>query len=615
MRKLFLLLCLVLVGVFQNSVCALAADDPGDAIGVLLDSFASARGVDGKIAAWRQMLSKPAELKGYFETLFDEGKDPLLAQHRGKFAEKEISVLERRRDVALRLLGQMPLRLYRELCAAMQELDGQQRTNAVLLIDHLCEDVRPAVFRRALEHTDGDRLDFVLEQIRESRDRSLADAVRPFLRIDDSERSFLILGYLVAAAGELDVMRKFIDARFASGSLGLALEYARLAGDQEYATKVAIECVRQFADERKPPDGRFPPGDPRRVDQFADNRAVQAASVLARLNTTKARQTVMDLLQDEDCPGHIEEALLTALPEFFAEERMPLYEKAYGPDKRPYALASFLRWLEHHGSKAGLALAKARLKSILATWERPETWDGISYLLWCGDQETIDFLKEAAKGKNVKAFQNVVPILIEAGLWDQLPNDIDSKLVEASEGTEKEKNFYHFKLLGAAGTQRTPQVLPFLRFLADNAEDQRVRVPALCLILELGDQTVIPRLEEIYPEKLAAERVSIAAALYSAGGTDYLDDLCWVARSSGLSVYARIAAIKALAKAREGQRQKAFSVLAQLLLDRHIRVSDEAYRALLEVSNLEAIDFNPWANDETRRNQSAPLIKWLNSLQ
>lgn len=601
-RKLILLLCLVAL---QSSPWALAGDHPDDAISTLLDGLLRARGIEGKAAAWRELLSNPDDLGAYLEAMFDKARDPLMSEDRQGFTEEEIEVLERRRSVGLRLLAR-PYSL-----AALATLDDQQRRNAVLMIDHLCENVRAAVFQRALEQTDGDSLDSVLRQVMMFQDLPLIDAVRPLLRIDDSQRSLWIVTYLRCFAGQLEVMRNVIDARPANGSLRIALWYAIHAGDEEYATNAAIECVRQFADDGAGPS-RFPPV-PRGVNQFAYNRGVQAAGVLARLSTARAREAVMDLLQDDDCPDHIEEALLKSLPNFFAEERLPLYEKAYGPDKRPYPLASYLRWLERHDNKAGLPLAKARLASILETWDSPVTWRGIPYLVWCGDQETIDLLSEAAKGENLKAFHKAVPLLIEAGLWDSLPDDIIAKLEEASQDMEGKKHVNYGRLLAAARKQSTPRVFPLLRFLADN--DRVRRDQALLLMLELGDRTVIPELEQIYPEKLARERVPIAAALYSAGDTDHLEDLCSAAKSSWLTASPRIAAIKALANAPEEQREKAFFVLAQLLLDPNGIVSDEAYKALLVVSSLEAVDFNSWADDKTRRKQSAPLIKWVNSLQ
>jgi len=609
-RRLSLLLCLVLVAAFQNSPWAVAADDPGNTIGPLLDRFPSARGIDGKIAAWQEILSKPDELEAYLETLFDEGKDPLLAQDLGSVPAGKIVLLESRRSCGLRLFAEMSLRPYPEL-AALAALDSQQRRDAVSMIDRL-EKVRPAVFRRALEHTDGGRLDEVLQQITMLGDMSLVEPMTPLLRIDDSRRSFYILSYLQRLAGQREVMRKVIDARPTNGSLVIALRYAIKAGDEEYATNAAIECVRRFADERQPLDLRFPPGDPRRADQ-STNRAAQAVSVLARLNTPRAREAVMDLLEDENCPDHIQQALLTTFPDFLAEERMPLYEKVYGPDQRPYALSSYLRWLQRHESRAGVTLAKARLRHVLESWDSPETWGGISYLLWCGDQETIDFVSEAANGGDDSAFRDAVPLLIEAGLWDSLPGNIDARLVEASRGTEVQKQVFYCSLLSAVERHRTPRILPVLRFLTDNASLQRDQ--ALLLMLELGDRSVIPQLKRMCSEKLAYDRIQVFSALFSAGETDYLDVLCSTAESSWLAPHARLAAVKGLSRAPDGQRKKAFSALSRLILSQDVYVSDEAFKALLEVSNADAVDFNPAADDDTRRRQCVKLFDWVTALQ
>jgi len=603
-------LLVVSLVVLTSSRWPLAADFDLDATAKLLERFSSGGTMDEQTSIWKEILTAREGFPAYCEAMFDDTRDPLVSPDREHFAEEEIAVFQRRRIVALDILARTSVGPYPEL-AALADLDENGRREAVQMIDHLCKEVRPGAFQRALRHTDGQQRDRVLSMIRMLADTTLVDSVKPLLRIDNSESSLCILNYLQNVAGQADLMRQVVEAHPTNGSLRGALEYLALAGEEQYALDAAIACIQSVDKETGEGAGRFPIGDVRRT-QPGDNK-VEAAMVLARLRSPRAREAVMDLFRNEQLPDRIRQALLSAFPPFFAEERIPQYEKAYGPDKAPYHLSSLLTWLMSQDSKAGYALAKARLASLCETWDNPESWEGMRYLVWCGDAQAIILLEKAARGDDIRAFHNAVPVLLEAGLWERLPADIDSKLLSLSRDQDGKQYVNYGKLRLAGEQQLTPKVLPILRFLAQNDTLRRER--ALALMLERGDESVIPELERVRYEVLGRYRVPVLAALSAAGKTDAFEELRGIAASTWRSAAERLGAIEALKNAAGQQRRVACSTLARLLLERHVAVSERAWQSLVEMSGLEVDGFNARADDDTRRRQSMKLIDWVIALQ
>ena len=574
MGKLHFLLCLLTAWMIGQSLWAAALYDPSHMDRPAPDPV------------WREMLEKPEETEAYLDSIFDKAKDPLLSPEREKLTAEQIASLEKRRRMALEFLLWMSIR-FGPVRDALVAMEPPQRRNGVLLIDRLCEKTRPEVFRRALRVTEGEQLEFVIHQLRLCRDTSLADAVKPLLRVDESRRSLIILYSLQWLSGQLDEMLPFVEARLPNGSYGIALDYARRAGQEDYATDAAIDAVLEFTDER----------------------AVEAARVLAQLPTDEARKSVMLLLNTGTTPEKVRHELLSTMPSFVPHERLPLLMATYLKGSRGYSPKRLVWQLKAWG----LDTAKDLARSCGAT----------DYLLWCKDRETIDPLLASVRSDNPEAIRQALPELIKAGLWDELPADWQEKMNLALEGTTQEQQDRYAADLWMAihisdvpgAYELRPEILPIARLVKENSTNKFIPEKILPILAELGDRTIIPELEQRCADLPAGEAIFYASALYRLGQTERFDKLCQAARSPWLRPAARHMAMNALADSPPEFRKRALSCIADVLLDREWYMSEIAFELLSKASKLEGRTFTPVADDVTRRGQSAHLIEWVNSLQ
>ena len=171
---------------------------------------------------------------------------------------------------------------------------------------------------------------------------------------------------------------------------------------------------------------------------------------------------------------------------------------------------------------------------------------------------------------------------------------------------------HKWHLYHGAREHNGPESVPIFRFLA---EDESMEHSALMRLLDAGDRNVIPRLTKIIAPKRSGERITTVAALYSAGETELLEELLSTLRALWRSPTKRSTAAEALGRSPERLKKVAAEALAETLLDRSGDVSEAAYEALCEMSGLEDLAFNPWADDAARKKQAGPLLEWVGTLQ
>jgi len=617
-------LCFLVV---PRGLCAEEAPNAkGDSrIDELLDRFSMKRGDEQKREeVVEQLLALPSsELESYLQQVFDPQADPLFAPEADERpTEERLEQLNKRRQRILVLVAEMGTSTgTRLLNAGLRNLPLAQQKEMARFLDHVCEQIRPEVFRRALKVTGGKLRDTVIRHIARIRDLRLIDAVMPLLEIEESRASNSILVLLQSAAGQRNLMRKFIDARAGGDTTATAYGYARKVGDHEYAAAAAISCIKECEE---------------------TSVARETARALGRINIPRARKAVVQLLQDDAMWSEFKDVLSRYPPDFFAEERIPFFLQFYR-ERPKYGPGSFLRWLQKNGSTAGVETAHTAFQQG-TYW--PKDSEQV-YLLWCGNTHTLNRVEAQARGANPKLQNHAISNLLKAGVWDEIPEDVVQQFATAAQlggpeacggamymlidqglwdrlpgnleerlahaaGKYDRPDYYPGLILRQAALQNAPESLPVLRLIAENAG---LELRARTLMLKVGDRSVIPRLKELMSFKRALERVPAAAALYEAGQGDQLEELLAALKAAWLPVKVRVLAAAALADSPDELKRAAAQALAEALLDRSGDVSEAAYNALCEMSGLEDLAFNPWADDATRKKQAGPLLEWVRALE
>ena len=572
------------------------AADPGLAgqvqrVGALLENWPRAR---SEAAARRQMraitqvLGMPLAAQVYLDDLFDPAADPVFMppDRAGITPERRTKLLAVRGRVLYIATMLSKQGYWPYINTVLRDVPAETRPAAAQFLDRFCSEIRPGLFRRALAVSE---LGF--SYVGGVDDLRVRDALAAYCqRHDRPMHRSTPVRLLRHAAGQRDLMRR----AFAEDHLLSAFEYLQHVGDNEFLTHTLLAQLK--------------------TEKNAYRRG-EYRCWIGRIDHPAARKTFLRFLaeQQANLNAHENQNLWIRFPDFFDQNRAAWYVRLYRDKTKAFrmkreGIANLFQWLRWHRRREGVDLARWVLTADSGQdgWARRHATD---YLLALRDKETVARLRANLAEDDEKAVNSAMWYLVRAGLWDGLPQLLETKLTGG-----KYRVNYADRVLDAA-EERPDRKAHMYVWLAAQNEVWKLR--AYVLLVRMGDRDVVPLLKKLLPMHWAAARVPAMAALYEAGEADQFDGLVDAMRTEGFAPEVRAAAARALGSRRRPLplRIKAAEALVDQLLSPYGAVSEAAHRALATLSGRKDIAFGPWETDDVRTRQAQAWRAWLAQLR